>query len=186
MNILSKEEIWYYTKRAFWVLFAWVLIFNVLFFYEYLTLMDNDALTSEYDFTISFKASLLVSIIAGLIGGTVTLNFMERSLRKYAFGKALIVIAITYLIVALIISLIGSVFYYSDYLGKPFHSKEVIAAVKVFFVGWLFIKNLIIWLFIVLGTVIVFMINEKYGPGQLDPQSGVFTPIPQEEAPAEG
>ena len=28
-------------------------------------------------------------------------------------------------------------------------------------------------------------LNEKYGPGQLDPQRGVFTPIPQEEAPAE-
>ena len=28
-------------------------------------------------------------------------------------------------------------------------------------------------------------LNEKYGPGQLDPQSGVFTPIPQAEAPAE-
>ena len=25
-------------------------------------------------------------------------------------------------------------------------------------------------------------LNEKYGPGQLDPQTGVFTPIPQEEA----
>lgn len=165
MNTLSKEEIWYYAKRAFWVLIAWVLIFNALFFYEYLTLLDNDALTSEYDFLISFKASLLVSVIAGLIGGTVTLNFMERSLRKYAFGKALIVIAIIYIVVALMISLIGSAFYYSDYLGKSFHSKEVIAAVKTFFVGWLFIKNLIIWLFIVLGTVIVFMINDKYGPG---------------------
>ena len=32
-------------------------------------------------------------------------------------------------------------------------------------------------------------LNEKYGPGQLDPQTGVFTPVPQdeaqEEAPAE-
>ena len=28
-------------------------------------------------------------------------------------------------------------------------------------------------------------LNEKYGPGQLDPQTGVFTPIPQEEAAAE-
>ena len=27
-------------------------------------------------------------------------------------------------------------------------------------------------------------LNEKYGPGQLDPQTGVFTPIPQEEAAA--
>lgn len=161
----SKQKLWYYTKRAFWVLFAWVLISNALFIYEYLTLVDYNVLTSDYDFTISFRTNLLVSVIAGLIGGTLTLNFMERSLRKYAFGKALIVIAITYLFVALIVSLIGGAYFYSDSLGKPFHSQEVIDAVKLFFGGWLFIKNLIIWLFIVLGTVIVFMINDKYGPG---------------------
>ena len=28
-------------------------------------------------------------------------------------------------------------------------------------------------------------LNEKYGPGQLDPESGVFTPIPQEESTEE-
>ena len=32
---------------------------------------------------------------------------------------------------------------------------------------------------------LVQQLNEKYGPGQLDPQTGVFTPIPQQEAPAE-
>ena len=165
MNNFSKEEIWYYTKRAFWVLFAWVLISNVLFLYEYLTLVDNNALTSEFDFTLAFRANLMVSVIAGVIGGTLTINFMERSLRKYAFGKALIVITITYLFVALIVSLIGSAYFYSDSLGKPVQSKEVIDAIKTFFEGWLFIKNIIIWLFIVLGTVIVFMINDKYGPG---------------------
>ena len=29
---------------------------------------------------------------------------------------------------------------------------------------------------------LVQQLNEKYGPGQLDPQTGVFTPVPQEEA----
>ena len=29
-------------------------------------------------------------------------------------------------------------------------------------------------------------LNEKYGPGQLDPQSGVFTPTPKEEETPEG
>ena len=28
-------------------------------------------------------------------------------------------------------------------------------------------------------------LNEKYGPGQLDPQTGVFTPAPQQEEAAE-
>ena len=30
---------------------------------------------------------------------------------------------------------------------------------------------------------IVEKLNEKYGPGQLDPQSGVFTPAPPQEDP---
>jgi len=29
---------------------------------------------------------------------------------------------------------------------------------------------------------LVQQLNEKYGPGQLDPETGVFTPAPQEEA----
>ena len=32
---------------------------------------------------------------------------------------------------------------------------------------------------------LVQQLNEKYGPGQLDPQTGVFTPTPQEEPAAE-
>ncbi len=32
---------------------------------------------------------------------------------------------------------------------------------------------------------LVKQLNEKYGPGQLDPQTGVFTPTPQEEPAAE-
>ena len=32
---------------------------------------------------------------------------------------------------------------------------------------------------------LVQQLNDKYGPGQLDPQTGVFTPVPQEEAAEE-
>ena len=32
---------------------------------------------------------------------------------------------------------------------------------------------------------LVQQLNEKYGPGQLDPQTGVFTPVPQDEAQEE-
>ena len=32
---------------------------------------------------------------------------------------------------------------------------------------------------------LVQQLNEKYGPGQLAPQTGVFTPVPQEEAAEE-
>ena len=35
------------------------------------------------------------------------------------------------------------------------------------------------------GRKLVEELNEKYGPGQLDPQTGVFTPAPPQEEAAE-
>ncbi len=161
----SRQNIWYYTKRAFWILVAWVFIFNALFFYDYMNMIDANALSSDFDFPTAFKANLFVSIVAGIIGGTVTVNFMEYSLRKFAFGQALLIIIITYFIVAFVVSAVGGLFYYSMYTGNSFMSDEVMAAMNEFFGQWLLAKNIIIWLFIVLGTLIVMMINDKYGPG---------------------
>lgn len=161
----TKAQFWFYTRRALWVTFAWVLISNTLFYFEYLTLIENNALTSDFDFTLSSRAYALVSIIAGLIGGTVTLNLMEWLLRRYAFWKALVLIALIYGAVAVSISFVGSQYYFSDYTGADALSDEVTFASRNFFKSWMFIKNVIIWLFIVLGTLIVLMINDKFGPG---------------------
>ena len=90
---------------------------------------------------------------------------MDWLLRKYAFWKALTGIALIYLVIALFISFIGSHFYYSDVTGADLLSEEVHAASLEFFRSWTFIKNMIIWLLIVLGTLIVLMINDKFGPG---------------------
>jgi adenylate cyclase len=42
---------------------------------------------------------------------------------------------------------------------------EVISAIKEFFGTFLFLKNLILWLIIVIVTLIILMVNDKYGPG---------------------
>lgn len=161
----TKQQFWFYTRRALWVMIAWVLISNTIFYFEYRTLLDNNALASDFDFTLSFSSYLLVSVIAGLIGGTFTLNVMEWLLRKYAFWKALCLIIIIYAVVAILISFIGSRYYYSDYTGADALSQEVAVASRNFFSSWMFIKNIFIWLFIVIGTLIVLMINDIFGRG---------------------
>lgn len=163
--IFSKQQFWFYTRRALWVMIAWVLISNTIFYFEYRTLLDKNALASDFDFTLAFSSYLLVSVIAGLLGGTVTLNLMEWLLRKYAFWKAVSLIVVVYILVSVIISFIGSRYYFSDYTGASALSEEVTEASRNFFSSWMFVKNMIIWLFIVLGTLIVLMINDKFGPG---------------------
>lgn len=161
----TKRQLWFYTRRALWVLFSWTLIAVVLFYFEYYTLVSEKALTSAYDFKQAFMANLIMAVSAGLIGGIVTVNLMERWLRKYAFWKALILITLTYTIAALLVSSIAGLYYYSEQLGLPLTHPDVLVEFDGFFKEWIFIKNFIIWLFIVIATLIVFMINDKYGPG---------------------
>lgn len=161
----TRRQLWFYTKRALYILIAWVIISNLLFFYEFLTLYSNGVLSSSYDFEQAFTANLIVAITAGIIGGTITVNLMDRWLRNNAFWKALVYITITYIAAALLVSTFGALYYYSEELGLPFYHEDVLYRFQSFFRTWLFIKNFVVWLFIVIGTLIVLMVNEKYGPG---------------------
>lgn len=155
----------FYVRRALWILIAWTIISNVLFLYEFFTLDSYDALDSTFDFKTAFEANLIVGICAGLIGGIFTVNVMEIWLRKFPFWRALLYIVFLYLAGALIVSTLGAFYFNADTLGKPWGHPETIAAVERFYTSFLFIKNFIVWLFIVLLTLIILMINDKYGPG---------------------
>jgi len=156
---------WYYVRRAFWILFSWLLISTLFFFYDYFTLLENGVLSSAYDFKQSFTAHLIVAVIAGIAGGTITVNLMDRWLRRHPFLKALTYIVLLYFSTALIVSVVGALYYYSEEFGLAFYDQKVIQEVVRFSGTWFFVKQILVWLFIVIGTLIVLMVNDKYGPG---------------------
>ncbi len=161
----SKRQFYFYLRRAIWVLLAWVAISNILFFYEYTTLASYDVYSSAYDFKSNFIANLIIAIGAGLLGGTVTINLMEIVLRRYAFLKALFIVLIIYTATAVLVSAFGAQYLKSEDLNLPLFHPDVLEETYFFFTSWLFIKNYFIWLFIVLVTLIILMVNDKYGPG---------------------
>jgi adenylate cyclase len=148
-----------------WIIIAWALISNMLFFYEYFTLVSEGVLSSAFDFKSAFTANLIVGLVAGVLGGLFTVNLMERWLRRHEFWKALLYIVLVYIATALIVSTFGALYFNSENMELPFYHREVIDELPVFFTSWLFIKNFIVWLFIVIATLIVLMVNDKYGPG---------------------
>lgn len=161
----TSRQLWFYVRRAFWILVAWTIISILLFLYEYKTLEVEGALTSAYDFKSAFNAILIVAVSAGLIGGIFTVNLMEIWLRKYAFWKALIFIILAYTIGAIVVSMSGALYISSQNLDMPLFHPEVIEETYFFFGTWMFVKNFILWLGIVIVTLIVIMVNDKYGPG---------------------
>ncbi|GAB5399799.1 MAG: hypothetical protein Aureis2KO_13840 [Aureisphaera sp.] len=165
MGIISNRRVLFYAKRAFWILIAWVIIANLIFFYDVITLSVAGALDSNFDFKSAFSANMVVAVSAGFIGGLLTVNLMEYWLRKYAFWKALLLIVIIYTITSILISLIGAAYMASINFDLPIWDGEVLEEAGFIFDTWRFQKYYIIWLVIVLFTLIVLMINDKYGPG---------------------
>jgi len=161
----TSRQLWYYTKRAMWILIAWVLVSNIFFFYEFFTLESEGVISSSYDFYSEFTANLIVAVMAGLVGGIFTVNLMEKWLRRHAFWKALLYITLAYVTAALVISTIGAFYYYTDQLGLSITHPDVLQEVRTFFGTFLFLKNFVLWMLIVIVTLIILMVNDKYGPG---------------------
>lgn len=165
MKFLKDRRFWFYVRRAVWIFITWVVISNFIFFYDYITLVSQNALGADYDFTSSFTAYLLVSVCASFIGGVFSVNLMEYWLRKYAMWKALLLIIVVYTLVAVFVGSIGSLYINSENMELPMFHPDVVEELPFFYGKAIFIKNYFVWLFIVLSTLILALVNDKYGPG---------------------
>ncbi|MEL6812661.1 MAG: adenylate/guanylate cyclase domain-containing protein, partial [Bacteroidota bacterium] len=163
--MVGRNTLSFYARRGLWILITWVLISNVIFFYDLITLTNAGALDSTFDFTSAFTANMVVAVSAGFVGGLLTVNLMEYWLRKYAFWKALLLIIVIYTITSVLLSALGAAYLASEDFQLPLWNAEVWEEAGFIFETWRFRKSFIIWLFIVLITLIVLMINDKYGPG---------------------
>lgn len=163
--MIGRNKLLFYTRRALWIFIAWVTLSLLIFFYEYVTLISNNALTSDYDLTSALTAYLIVSVSASVIGGIVTVNLMEYWLRRFAFWQALVLITVVYTIVAILLGALGSLYLSGQELELPMFHPEVVEELFLFYGKAIFIKNYFLWLVIVLVTLVILMVNDKYGPG---------------------
>lgn len=162
---MNKNRLAFYIRRAIYIFTAWVLFAVGVFMYDYITLISNRALTTEYDFTSSFTAYLIVAVCAGIIGGTLTVNLMEYWLRKYRFWVALLLIIVIYTLVAVGVGTLGMLYIKGPEEGLPMFRQEAFANLSNFYQDPIFLKNYVIWLVLLLFTLIFLLVNDKFGPG---------------------
>lgn len=162
---MNKNRFKFYARRALTIFIAWVLLAMGIFIYDFIILSSNNALPANYNFLAAFIAYLIVTICAGIIGGTLTVNLMERWLRKYRFWVALCLIILAYTLVAFFVGTIGNLLITSKELRLPMFDAKVWEELPLFFGKAIFVRNYIIWLVIVILTLIFLMVGERFGPG---------------------
>ena len=152
-------------KKIFWITVAWTLFALFQFFSAYSTIVNLDCNMPIQDPMVYFKGSLLTGIAAGIIGGSGIVFLWEKWLRSIPYGKALIAIFLSYTLIYFIVSMITSVYFFSQIMEMSVVQAEVwwMAFEDLFMIERF--QSFATWDFVVICTLIILQVNDKYGPG---------------------
>jgi len=155
-------------EKVLWITVVWTIISVQQFVVGYLSILGFFA---DFNFTIPgdpmiyMQQSLIVGILAGLIGGSVIVFIWERWLRSRPYGIALISIFFSYSIIFLMVAFPTELFFQINVKDGSILNLQVWKATLSSVFESDSIVSFVTWLVIVLCTMIVLQVNDKYGPG---------------------
>lgn len=152
-------------NTIFWITVAWTIVSLFQFLIGYVTILELRLDLGERDPMVSLKTALITGILAGVLGGSGVVFLWEKWLRTKPYGWTLKRILVSYLVIFLMVAIPANLFFQVNTLGlsvlnitaweAAFNLLFSLAALIPFFY----------WLLVVIATLIVLLVNDKYGPG---------------------
>ena len=152
-------------SKILWITVSWTFISIFYFFSIYASLIDLNRDVSDIDPWLYFYGSLLTGILAGIIGGSGVVFYWEKWLRTKNYGWSLWSILWTYTVIYFVVGIPSGIFVTSGEVGLPFYHRDVLQSVWYDLVTIGSIQSYFFWLFVVIATLIMLLVNDKYGPG---------------------
>ena len=164
MNYFRSNKIKSQLQKIFWITIAWTLVSLYQFLTIYASILDFN-IAIELDPVLHLKGSLLTGILAGLTGGSGLVFLWEKWLRNKGYAWALLSILLSYSLIFLFVATVTGLYYRSGLLGLRLSDPFLWQAFTSRIIGIGSLNSYFFWLFVVLATLIVMLVNDKYGPG---------------------
>ena len=166
MDLFSSAKFSGSLKKIFWITIGWTLIALFKFFSGYNVLLDTkfQCDMAELDWMLFFKSTLIAGISAGIIGGSVIVLLWEKWLRSKSYGWALNSIFWSYSLVFVIVAVVSGVFFLSNRNNTSIFDPEVWRDVLLNLFNIQSLESFLFWLFVIIATQIILLVNDKYGP----------------------
>jgi adenylate cyclase len=167
MTLISSKKITSPLIKIFWITVGWTLVALFMFFSGYSTISDPkfQCELAGLDIILYLKSTLIAGIAVGIIGGSIIVFVWEKWLRTRSYGWALTSIFWSYSLVYLIVAIISGLFFQSNLLDQSILDSELWESVIAHTLDIKNLQNFLIWLVILIGTLVVLQVNDKYGPG---------------------
>ncbi len=132
-----------------------------------MVLLAADVAPEGYAFWTNMLINALATILAGLIGGAILVSYLQRWVRNNPYGQAILFILLAFTLIICFVMILAFVTRATitgeEHIGRQDLFYHIGAHVR----SLRFLKDYFLWLFIVLCTIAGFMVNDKYGPGNL-------------------
>ncbi len=152
-------------RKIFWITVGWTVISVFQFFNVYFTIIDFNLAPPAENINLFLKTSLLSGLLAGIFGGSTVVLLWEEWLRNKTYGWAIFSIFLSYTAIFVAIAFTTGLFLHSNETGLSIFVPDVWGMVFDHFTELSTLQNYLFWLFIVLGTLLILQVNDKYGPG---------------------
>ena len=121
--------------------------------------------TELYSFWLYFFINTSAALIAGILSGSLLVFYFREWFRSRSFGFSLLINGLVVSALNFAISAVASGLTLSIRHGRPLYDERVIRETGDFFMNPFYFKNLLFWIIVVLLTLVMLNVNEKYGPG---------------------
>ncbi len=118
-----------------------------------------------FHFRAYLFTNLVSAFVAGVIGGGFFLFYLREALSRKTFWVALVINSGIIIIVNMALSGLSFALLNSFRLNRIVIDPEVWEGVGMHYTSAMYLKNLGFWSLVVVLTIIVLRVNDKYGPG---------------------
>jgi adenylate cyclase len=132
-----------------------------------MVLLAADAEPSSAEFWTNLLINAVATTLAGLIGGAILVSYLQRWVRNNPYGQAILFILLIFTLIICCATILAFVTRASISGEEDLGQKGLLNDISNHVRSLRFLKDYFLWLFIVLGTIAGFLINDKYGPGNL-------------------
>ena len=167
MEAFRRAQLRLQVRKILWIIFFWLILSNLQIVYEYLLMSDIGYFPPQYNFRTYFLVNILITVTAASVAGLFLVFFLEDWFRNQPYWRAIVNVLGVYTVFSLIISFLGRMVLRSVQLSLPFYTAELQNEALQYLYSQEYLKNYILWLTIVFGTIAAMLINDKYGPGIL-------------------
>jgi len=167
MALILSNKITSPLIKIFWITIGWTLVALFMFFSGYSTIIDTkfQCEIAGLDLMLFLKSTLITGVVVGMVGGSVVVFVWEKWLRTKSYRWALNSIFWSYSLVYFIVALISSLLFHSSLFNQSISDPKLWQFVLTNILDIEGLVNFLLWLVILIGTLVILQVNDKYGPG---------------------